>query len=298
VTTSAEHRAGFVALVGRPNVGKSTLLNGALGRKLAIVTPKPQTTRHRILGIVTRPEAQLLFVDTPGIHRPQNLLAERMVKVARDSLADADVALWVLDAAAGCTADDEALAKELAASGRPVVVALNKLDLVSRAALLVLADRVGALLPERHVVPISASTGANLPELLATVVRELPVSPPLYPADAETDLPERFFAAELVREQLLLATHEEVPYQSAVRIDDFTEREGKNLLVIDAQIVVARPSQRAIVIGEKGARLKAIGQAARAGLERFFGTRIYLNLHVKVDPKWFVRERALVDLGL
>jgi GTPase len=293
-----EHRAGFVALIGRPNVGKSTLLNRVLGRKLAIVTPKPQTTRHRILGIATRPTAQLLFVDTPGIHRPQNLLGERMVKVARDSLADADVALWVVDAAAGCTAEDEALARELGASPRPVVVALNKLDLVARAALLPVADRIGRLLPERHVVPVSAATGENLPELLATLERLLPASPPLYPPDAETDLPERFFAAELIREQLLLATHEEVPYQSAVRVDNFVEREGRDLLVIDAQIVVARPSQKAIVIGQGGARLKAIGQRAREGLERFFGARVYLNLHVKVDAKWFVRASALHDLGL
>jgi GTP-binding protein Era len=292
------HRAGFVALVGRPNVGKSTLLNRVMGRKLAIVTPKPQTTRHRILGVETRPSAQFLFVDTPGLHQPHNLMGERMVKTARQSLADADVALWVVDAIAGVVDEDRTLAGELAAVRQPVVVALNKIDRVPRARLIELSHQLGELLPGRHVVPVSALDGANVDELLRTLEQHLPELPALFPADVQTDLPERFFAAEIVREQLLLATHEEVPYQSAVRIESFEERTGKDLVVIAATILVARTSQRAIVLGEKGARIKHIGQQARHELERFLGARVYLELHVKVDEKWFTKAHALGELGL
>jgi GTP-binding protein Era len=292
------HRAGFVALVGLPNVGKSTLLNRILGRKLAIVTPKPQTTRTRILGIETRPGAQFLFVDTPGIHRPRNLLGERMVRAAEQSLAEADVGLWVVDAGAGIRPEEEELAGRLASGAKVVVVALNQIDRVKSHALLPLADRLGALLAGRHVVPVSARTGENLEELLRTVEAELPESPPLYPEDAQTDLPEKFFAAEIVREQVLLATEQEVPYQSAVTIESFTERPEKNLLVIAAQIRVARASQKPIVIGGKGARIKEIGQRARAELERFFGVRVYLELFVKVDSRWFERAASLAELGL
>jgi GTP-binding protein Era len=294
----AAHRAGFVALVGLPNVGKSTLLNAVLGRKLAIVTPKPQTTRTRILGIATRPGAQLLFVDTPGLHRPRNLLGERMVRAAEQSLADADVALWVVDAGAGLRPEEEELAARLGAGAKPVLVALNQIDRVKSHALLPIAERLSRLLPGRHVVPVSARTGENLEELLRTVERELPESPPLYPADAETDLPEKFFAAEIVREQVLLATEQEVPYQSAVTIESFTERPDKNLLVIAAQIRVARSSQKPIVIGAKGARIREIGQRARAELEAFFGVRVYLELFVKVDSRWFERAASLAELGL
>ncbi len=295
---AAPHRAGFVALVGRPNVGKSTLMNQVLGRKLAIVTPKPQTTRNRILGIDTRPGAQILFVDTPGLHEPHNLLGQRMVKAARQSLAEADVVLLVIDAIAGVTPEDEKLTAELASRPQPVVVALNKIDRVPKGRLLELAATLDRLLPGRHVVPVSALLGENVPELIRTLIGQLPESPPLFPPDMETDLPERFFAAEIVREQLLLATHQEVPYQSAVRIDAFTEREGKNLVVIEATILVARPSQRAIVIGEKGARIRHIGQNARRELERFLGTRVYLDLHLKVDEKWFAKPHTLSELGL
>ncbi|MEW6270329.1 MAG: GTPase Era [Thermodesulfobacteriota bacterium] len=293
-----EHRAGFVALVGRPNVGKSTLMNQVLGRKLAIVTPKPQTTRNRILGVESRPGVQFLFVDTPGLHEPHNLLGERMVKAARQSLAEADVALLVIDATSGVTDADRALAAELGSAKQPVVVALNKIDRVPKARLIELAGELDTLLPGRHVVPVSALVGDNVPELLRTLEAHLPVSPPLFPPDVQTDLPERFFAAEIVREQILLATHEEVPYQSAVRVDAFDEREGRNLVVIEATILVARPSQRAIVLGEKGARIKHIGQNARRELESFLGSRVYLDLHVKVDEKWFTKPHTLGELGL
>lgn len=295
---SDPHRAGFVALVGAPNVGKSTLLNRVLGRKLAIVTPKPQTTRHRILGIETRPGVQYLFVDTPGIHRPRNLLGERIVQAAERGLADADVGLWLIDARRGLGAEEEEIAARLARRSKAVVVALNKIDLVPRDRLIPLADRVSHLLPGRHVVPVSARTGENVDELLRTLAGELPESPLLFPPEAQTDLPEKFFAAEIVREQVLLGTREEVPYQTAVSVEEFQERVERNLVYVHAQIRVARRSQRGILIGEGGARLKEIGRRARLELEAFFGVRIYLELRVKVDPRWFARPRSLAELGL
>lgn len=296
--TNQEHRAGFVAIVGRPNVGKSTLLNQLLGTKLAIVTPKPQTTRHRILGILSRPSAQLLFVDTPGLHHSTSLMNRRMVEVARRSLADADLGLWVIDAAAGLTPADEALTGELRRRPGGLVVALNKLDLVSRSGLLVIADTVGRWLPGRDVVPVSATRGDNLEELIHTLERLLPVSPPLYPCEARTDLPEEFLAAEIIREQVFLQTRDEVPYQTVVRVDELTEREGGDLLDMHATIIVGRASQRAIVLGERGARIKQIGQAARIELERFFAIHVFLELFVKVDSHWFQDPRTLSRLGL
>ncbi|MFM7141986.1 MAG: GTPase Era, partial [Alphaproteobacteria bacterium] len=292
------HRAGFVALAGLPNAGKSSLLNAVLGRKLSIATPKPQTTRNRILGIENRPGVQYLFVDTPGLHRGRNLLGERMEQAAVGAIADADVVAWVLDASREEPWAEAAIAARLAASGRPVVVALNKIDQVDRTRLFARAQRVSELLPGRHAVPVSARTGENLPELLETIRRALPESPPLYPEEAWTDLPERFFAAELVREQLLLATHEEVPYGSAVVIDSFEEREGRNLVAIEATILVARDSHKGIVIGRGGQRLKEIGRRARIELERFLDTRVWLGLRVKVDPDWFASGGRLAELGL
>lgn len=293
-----KHRAGFVALIGLPNVGKSTLLNHVLGRKLAIVTPKPQTTRNRILGIESRPGAQYLFLDTPGLHDARNLLGQRMNRVAQQSSADADVVLWIVDARAGVSEHDLRVGRDLASAGRALVVAVNKIDRVKRPDLLPMMQALAEVAPDRHIVPISAKTGENVDVLLDRVRELLPESPPLYPPDAQTDLPERFFASEMIREQLMLGTHEEVPYQCAVRIDGFEERPGKNLVVVTASILVGRKSQKAIVIGEKGARLKEIGKRARGELERFLGVRVYLDLHVKVDPRWFTREGALSELGL
>ena len=294
----AGHRAGFVALAGLPNAGKSSLLNAILGRKFSIATPKPQTTRNRILAIENRPGVQFLFLDTPGVHRGRNLLGERMARAAGDAIADADVVAWVLDASHAEFDAEAALAARLVDSGRPVVVALNKIDRVERATLLARAQRVADLLPGRHAVPVSARTGENLPELLETLRLALPESPPLYPDDAWTDLPERFFVAELVREQVLLATHEEVPYGSAVSIDSFEEREGRDLVAIEATILVSRDSHRGIVIGRGGQRLKEIGRRARLEIERFLGTRAWLGLRVKVDADWSASGSRLSELGL
>jgi GTP-binding protein Era len=292
------HRSGFVSIVGRPNVGKSTLLNRILGRKIAAVTPKPQTTRRRLLGIKTRETAQILLLDTPGIHATRDLLTERMVERAVESLREADVALWVVDAAAGLTAADRDVARRLPGGGKPVVVAVNKIDAVSRSELLPLLAAIGALLPDRPVVPVSARTGENLEELLRTIEALLPEGARYYPPEDLTDEPERAIAAEIVREKVMLATRDEVPYAVAVSIDAFEEKPEKGLVVITATIHVARDSQKPIVIGERGARIKAIGQAARHELEALLGTRVFLELFVRVQADWTSRPARLREFGL
>jgi GTPase len=292
------HRSGFVAIVGRPNVGKSTLLNRILGRKIAIVTPKPQTTRRRLLGIKTLPAAQILFVDTPGIHRARDLLNERMVERALASLTDADVALFVIDATQGLQKGDRDIAARLPAPPATVIVALNKIDGRDKAALLPLAAEIGALLPERPVVPVSAATGENLDRLLELIESALPEGPRYYPADELTDEPERAIAAEIVREKVMLETREEIPYAVAVTVDAFEEKPDKRLVVIKATIHVARDSQKPIVVGERGARVKAIGRAARLDIEALLGTRVFLELFVRVQADWTKHVARLREFGL
>lgn len=281
------HRCGFIALVGRPNVGKSTLLNTLIGAPIAIVSPKPQTTRTRITGIKTQSEAQLIFVDTPGIHGgQQSLLNRHMVDTAVRALQETDVTLFLLDAAHGLTNTDAQIAQRLTQLKTPVLVGLNKIDLVQKRALIPLLEQVGRLLPERDVIPISALKGENTAELLSTLMTVLPPGPALYPDDNITDLSERVLAQEMVREQLFFHTQQEIPYRTAVIVEQFEEPAEKPLLRIYATIHVERPSQKAIVIGQKGVRLKKIGQAARRRMEAFFGCRVYLELFVKVSKGW------------
>jgi len=294
-----QFRCGFVALVGRPNVGKSTLLNSLVGAKLAIVTPKPQTTRTRILGVKTVPQAQVIFVDTPGIHQyPGSLLNRRMIETALHALQDTDVIVFLLDAQRGVLPADEDIAQRLSRVRAPVVVVVNKLDLVARATLLPLLERLAVLLPGREIVPVSALTGENTAELLNTITALLPVGAALYPGDELTDQSERVLAQEAVREQLFLHTQQEVPYATAVMVEEFTEKPEKSLVFIRAVIYVERPSQRAIIIGERGARLKQIGQAARLQLEGFFGRKVFLELFVKVAKGWINNPGMLRELGL
>jgi len=299
VPVEPQHRCGFVALVGRPNVGKSTLLNSLVGTKVAIVSPKPQTTRTRLLGIKTLPHAQLLFVDTPGIHRhPGPLLNRRMVTAALNALADTDVVLFLVDAQRGVISADEEIAQRLSALSTPVVVILNKIDRVPKPALLPQLERLAALLPERELIPISALTGENTEEVLNLIIALLPVGPALYPSDEFTDQSERVLAQEMIREQLFLQTQQEIPYATAVIVEEFQEKPEKHLLTIRAVIYVERSSQRAIIIGERGARLKQIGQAARLQLEAFSGCRVFLELFVKVTKGWTNNPRMLNELGL
>ena len=292
------HRSGFVSIVGRPNVGKSTLLNGILGRKIAAVTPKPQTTRRRLLGIKTLPAAQLLFVDTPGIHKARDLMNERMVERALESLPEADAVLWVVDARRGLGAGDREIAALLPGPAKPVIVALNKIDGRPKAALLPLMAAIAALAPDRAIVPVSARSGENLEALLAAIVAVLPEGPRYYPADELTDESERSVVAEIVREKAMLETRDEIPYALAVTIDAFDEQRGKDLVVIKATIHVARESQKPILVGERGNRIKAIGQAARPEIEALLGKRVFLELFVRLQADWTKHLGRLREFGL
>jgi len=292
------HRAGYAAIVGRPNVGKSTLLNALVGAKVAIVTPKPQTTRNRILGIRTLPEAQVVFLDTPGIHEARSLLNRRMVEVARQALADADVVVLVVDATAGVTPADRELARGLGALARPTVVVLSKLDLVRPPVLLPAMEALGTLLPGREIIPVGARTGENVRVVLDAVVKALPEGPRLYPEDEYTAESERFLAQELIREQLFSQTEEEIPYGTAVRVEEFNAQPERDLLVVHATILVDRPNHKGIVIGARGARLGEIGRRARLELEAVFGTKVFLELFVRVEPGWAKDPRRLEELGL
>ncbi|MFH1085670.1 MAG: GTPase Era [Chloroflexota bacterium] len=291
-----DHRSGYVALVGKPNVGKSTLLNAWLGYRLMAVSPKPQTTRNALLGILTRPDAQVIFVDTPGVHTPRSKLGEYMVQSARRALPDADVVLWLVDLAGPPDALDEQVAALVGAlEDTPVLMALNKADLAAPGAL---AERFAAYqaLGDFPAAAVSALTGAGLPELLESVVARLPQGPRYYPEDQLSDQQERFIASELVREAVMRLLEYEVPYASAVLVNEFKEREN-GVLFIAATIYTERDSQKGIVIGRGGAMLKRIGSLARANLEEMFGTRVYLELWVKVHKNWRSDAQALRDLG-
>lgn len=296
VDTPAGHRSGFVAIIGRPNVGKSTLLNQILGQKVAIVTPKPQTTRSRILGIKTLPAAQLAFIDTPGMHRARNLINRRMVETAERAVAEADVVLWVVDAADGLTGADREIGDRLAAERRRVCVALNKIDRLARVALLPILTQLAEMLPDRDLVPVSAQTGDNIDTLLRQLVASLPEGPRYYDPETFTDQTERALVQEVVREQVLLQTRQEVPYAVAVTIDKFEEK-GR-LAVISATIHVERDSQKGIIIGSHAARIKAIGTAARQELERLLDRKIHLELFVRVQAEWTTRDAMLREFGI
>ena len=298
-TASADpalHRAGFVTLVGRPNVGKSTLLNRLVGTKLAAVSAKPQTTRNRIVGILTRPQAQIVLVDTPGIHGGSTPLNARMVAAARQSLGEGDVAMLVVDGATGILPADRDVAAEVRARAR--VVAVNKSDAATQQMLLRTCAEVARLVPDAEIVPVSALTGDNVERLLTLVEAALPEGPNLYPSDQVSEQSERFLAAEIVREQIVEQTRDELPYTTAVVVDTFREEPARNLLVIQATILVERATQKGIVIGERGRRIRDVGQAARLQLEAIFGCRVFLELHVKVVREWSKDPRVLRELGL
>lgn len=292
------HRSGFVAIVGRPNVGKSTLLNQFLGEKIAIVSPKPQTTRNRITGIRTTPSSQIVFLDTPGIHRAHSLMNRRMVEVALKTLREVEVALWLLDAREGTRREDEDIARTLKESRATTLILLNKMDLISKGKLLPLMERCSILLPEREIIPISALKGENGSLVLEQIEKFLPAGPRYYPEGEVTDQTERFVASEIIREKIFLLTREEIPYGTAVSIDEFVEKEEKKLVVIKATIHVEREAHRPILIGKKGAMLKEIGIQARGELESLLGCKLFLELFVKVQRGWPQDPHALTELGL
>jgi GTP-binding protein Era len=295
---TSEHRCGHVAIVGRPNVGKSTLLNALVGAKVSIVTPKPQTTRNRIAGIRTQPGAQIVFLDTPGMHAARTPFNRRLVQVAREALEDADAALVVLDATAGVTTADAALLDEVGRACPAVVIALNKVDAVAKPKLLPLLARLGEGWPGRAIVPVSAARGTQLTALVDELARVLPLGPPHYEADDYTTASQRFLVQELIREQVFLATEQEIPYGSAVVVDRFVDDPARKLVVIGATVLVERPGHKGIVIGTGGQRLKGIGQAARAAIEDLLGRGVFLELYVRVEPGWSRRRDRLAELEL
>jgi GTPase len=294
----ASFYSGYVAIVGRPNVGKSTLLNQLLGEKVAIVTPKPQTTRNRITGIRTSGKSQIVFIDTPGIHQAHSLMNRRMVEVAMQTLHEVDGVLWLLDARGRIGPEEERIAGNLGRLKTPNLILINKIDLVAKGKLLPLMLRCAELLPAREIVPISALKGDGVPAVLEIVERWLPEGPQYFAQGEFTAQSERFVASEIIREKIFLLTHEEIPYGVAVAIDEFTEKEEKNLIVIKATIVTERESHKPILIGKRGWMLKEVGQRAREELEALLGCKIFLELFVKVDRGWTEDPNALTEMGL
>jgi GTP-binding protein Era len=293
---SEDFKCGYVALIGVPNVGKSTLLNRLVGDKLAITSPKPQTTRHRLLGIVNLPEAQLLFLDTPGVLDPKGALNESLVQAALTALAEADVVVWLVEPRLPAP-DDQILLPHLKQVDRPLIVALNKIDTVSKPKLLPLMGAYHELFPASPIIPLSALMGDGMSELTAEILRLLPVSAPLYPEDLETDSSERFLVTELIRERVLHHTKEEIPHAVAVQVEEFDESRRPQLVKIRAVIFVERDSQKGILIGKQGRMLKTIGAEARAEIEALLAAKVFLELWVKVWKNWRKDPKALRMLG-
>jgi len=294
---SEDFKCGYIALIGFPNVGKSTLMNRLVGEKLAITSPKPQTTRHRLLGIVNRPEAQLLFLDTPGVLDPKGALNATLVAAALNALSEADVVVWLVEPRPP-NPDDKVLLPYLRQLHRPLIVVLNKIDTVGKPRLLPLISAYHDLFPAAPIIPLSALLGDGLAEFTAEIVKLLPASPPLYPPDQETDSTERFLVAELIRERVLHHTSEEIPHAVAVQVEEFDESRRPHLVKIRAVIFVERDSQKGILIGKQGRMLKAIGVEARGEIEALLGAKVFLELWVKVWKNWRKDPKALRALGL
>jgi GTP-binding protein Era len=290
-------KSGFISILGRPNVGKSTLFNRLLGDKIAITAEKPQTTRNRILGIKNVEGGQLIFLDTPGIHQGRSELNQRMVRTAIASGRDADVLLFLIEAMAPHIEKDQQMVASLKGSTGVPFLVINKIDLVKRPNLLPIMDRYQRLHSFRETLPISAMTGEGIEILLNETLKVLPESPPFYPEDMVTDQTERFWVSEIIREKLIHQFYQEIPYSTAVTIEAFKEHPEKNLVVIKGTIYVERDSQKKILIGKGGQTLKKIGEAARKEAEAFLGTRVFLELWVKVEKNWTRDPHALNRLG-
>lgn len=291
-------KSGFIGIVGRPNAGKSTLFNAIIGDNISIVADKPQTTRNKITGIKNLPDAQLIFLDTPGMHKPKTPLNRAMIQTAKETIGDADVLLMLIEANSAVHPHDLFLIESLAQIRVPVFLVINKIDLIEKKFLLPLIDKFRTLYDYREIFPISALKGDGLAALLDAIKELLPEGPQLFPEDILTDATERFIAAEFIREKIILLTKQEIPYASAVTIDLFKEDKGKTLIRISATISVEKESQKAIMIGKKGAMLKNIGIQARLQMEKFFGTKVYLELFVRVKKDWTSSDKMLQEFGL
>jgi GTP-binding protein Era len=291
-------KSGLVALVGRPNVGKSTLLNALLGQKLAIVSDKPQTTRSVVRGVLHRPEGQAVLVDTPGLHKPRTLLGQRLNDLVRGTLSEVDLVLMLVDAAAGVGTGDRFLAGELAKVPTPKLCVVNKMDAAPRARMAAALQAAGTLADFAEIVPVSARTGEQLDLLVELVMRHLPEGRPLYPEGHTSDEPEQHLVAELIREKALARVRDELPHSVAVLVEEMgPDPDREDLLVVRANLFVERASQKPIVLGRGGAVLRDIGTEARAELEALFGTKVYLDLRVKLAKDWQRDPRQLSRLG-
>ncbi len=293
----AEFKSGFVAIVGAPNVGKSTLLNQVLGQKISITSKKPQTTRNRILGVLHRPGSQLVFIDTPGIHKAKRPLNIRIVETALSALGNVDIVLVVVDVANPDPESEALLVKKFEKIKQPVVLVLNKTDLIKKPALLSIMDKWATAYPFEAIIPVSAILGAQIEELIDAMEALLPKGPPFFPEDTLTDLTERFIAAEMIREQVFRLTGQEIPYSTAVTIDSFSEEIKGKLVKIHATIHVERTSQKGMIIGKNGSKLKMIGTEARKEIERMVGCKVFLELFVRVYKDWGKDTKALRKFG-
>ena len=292
-----DFKSGFVSIIGAPNVGKSTLLNQLIGEKIAIISPKPQTTRNRILGISTTAEYQMVFLDTPGIHRAKGHLNVAMVRTALATLATVDVVLYLIEAQSPNNPSNQRVLEALKEVQTDTLLVINKTDLVSKESLPPIIERFEREHPFKGIIPVSALHSTGIEDLLDQIVYLLPVGPAYYPEDAITDLPERFFCAEIIREKIINLTSEEIPYAVAVTINSFKEDERKNLIRIQADIHVERPSQKGIIIGKGGSMLREIGKQARLDMEKLLGARVFLELWVRIQKKWRQDPRALREFG-
>ncbi len=291
-----KYRSGFAALVGRPNVGKSTLLNGLIGRKLAIMSDKPQTTRNRILGVLHREHSQIIFVDTPGIHKPRHRLGQYLNRVAEQTIPDVDMVLFVVDGTAPPGEGDRFVARQIESAGQPAILVVNKLDQIAPDGLHQVLDAYVTLGQWMDVIPVSAMHGTHLDSLVQAIDQRLPEGPPYYPEDMVTDQPEKFVMAELIREKVLHLTREEIPHSVAVEIEELQTRDN-GVVYVRALIYVERESQRGILIGAHGSMIKEIGRLGRADIEALLGSKLFLELYVKVQEDWRNRERPLRELG-
>lgn len=297
MTMFENFKSGFIGMIGAPNVGKSTLLNQMLGEKVSITSSKPQTTRNRILGVVHRENAQLVMLDTPGIHSAKSPLNKHMVDVAMQCMGDVDLIMFVVDASKPDPNSERLALKGLAKQKMPVILVLNKIDLIKKETLLPLIAKWEPLADFKAIVPVSAETGEQVEELMAILEAQLPQGPPFFPEDSLTDMPERFVAAEMIREKVFRMTSQEIPYSVAVTLDSFTEQEQPPMVKISAVIHVERDSQKGIIIGKQGAMLKKIGTSARQEIERMVGVKVFLKLFVRVEKNWSTDAKAMRRLG-
>ncbi len=291
------NKSGFVAIIGPPNAGKSTFLNKVLGMKISITSKKPQTTRNRIVGVLTRSKSQFIFIDTPGVHKAKGVLNERIVDVAVSAISDVDLVLLLIDAVNKDSVSEQLILKQLEKQKRPVILALNKIDLLDKNILLGQIDKWSKSYPFESIIPVSAKTGVQVDDLLDAMEISLPKGPFLYPEDTLTESPTKFIVAEIIREKAFRLTGQELPYSVAVTIDLFQEKKRGSMVKIFATIHVERDSQKKILIGKNGSKIKQIGQSARLDIEKILNTKIFLKLFIRVQKNWSKDTKALRNFG-